>query len=85
MCKESGDRRTFLHQTALTCAVLHRLGRAALVEFSGAYNYPIFFERLHGADQAYTSLEEGVTVRLLGSFQKLGHGLLDYADFTLRR
>jgi hypothetical protein len=68
MCRESRDRRIFLHQTALTSAVLHRLERAALFEFSPAYNYPIFFDRLYGADQPYASLDGIATARCLGAF-----------------
>ena len=73
MCRESRDQRIFLHQTALTSAVLHRLNRSAFTEFSAAYNYPIFFDRLYGADQSYTSLKGVATVRCLGTFgEKLG-------------
>lgn len=63
MCKSEVDKRIFLHQTALTGTVLTNLRRDELMELSGRYNYPIFFEKQYGAIEPFNSLEDVVTIR----------------------
>lgn len=65
MCRADTDKRVFLHQTALTGAVLHRLERAEMRELSDRYNYPIFFERVYGGERAYDSIEDVATIRCM--------------------
>jgi len=63
MCKDDIDKRIFLHQTALTGAVLHQLARDEMTELSGNYNYPILFEKQYGAKEAFNSIEKAVVIR----------------------
>lgn len=63
MCREKIDNRIFLHQTALVGAVLNRLTRDEMVELSGDYNYPLFFEQMFGAKREFGSIEGLATLR----------------------
>lgn len=72
MCKEDRNNRVFLHQTALTGAVLHRLQPREMVQLSSRYNYPIFFERQYAAARRFDSIEDVATVRCVVSAEKLG-------------
>ena len=72
MCRRDQTRRVFLHQTALTGAVLHTLRRDEMLELPGAYNYPIFFERQFEAHTSFDSIENAVTVRHVVSQENLG-------------
>jgi hypothetical protein len=63
MCHQDVDKRIFLHQTALVGAVLNTVERGALLELSDAYNYPIFFQKMFGADSEFDSIEQAVTLR----------------------
>ena len=71
MCRVDTTKRVFLHQTALV-GLLHNISRDEMVELSGRYNYPIFFERQYGADQPFDSIENAVTIRCLVSPENLG-------------
>jgi hypothetical protein len=72
MCRETQNYRIFLHQTALTSAILHKIGRDEMVPLSDRYNYPIFFERQYGADQPYDNIEGVATMRCVVSLEKIG-------------
>jgi hypothetical protein len=72
MCKEDRDQRVFLHQTALTGAVLHTLQPKEMVALSGRYNYPIFFERQYGASRPFDSITDVATIRCVVSAEKMG-------------
>ncbi|HUV29690.1 MAG TPA: hypothetical protein VMY05_01175 [Acidobacteriota bacterium] len=72
MCRESRDKRIFLHQTALVGAVLHSVSREETLELPDRYNYPIFFERQYGADEAFDSIQDVVTARCVVSSKHLG-------------
>lgn len=72
MCKEDRDKRVFLHQTALTGSVLHKLQSKEMVELSNRYNYPIFFERQYGAAKPFNSIANAATIRCLLSVEKMG-------------
>jgi len=72
MCKEDQDKRVFLHQAALTGSVLHKLQPEEMVELSGRYNYPIFFERQYGATKPFRTITDVATIRCLHSAERLG-------------
>jgi hypothetical protein len=72
MCKSDATRRIFLHQTALTGAVLHTVAPDEMMELSPRYNYPIFFEKQYDANRPYDSIENVVTVRCAVSLEKMG-------------
>lgn len=63
MCKEDITNRIFLHQTALVGAVLNTLPREAIAELPDQYNYPIFFQKMFGAESEFDSLQRVVTLR----------------------
>ncbi|MDH4157727.1 MAG: hypothetical protein OEW00_10680 [candidate division Zixibacteria bacterium] len=63
MCQEDVDKRIFLHQTALVGAVMHALGKEAMIELSEQYNYPIFFKKMYGAEAEFDNIEDIVTLR----------------------
>jgi len=63
MCRQDVENRIFLHQTALVGAVMHTLERDAMVELSDAYNYPMFFKKMYGAEEEFDSVENIVTLR----------------------
>ena len=64
MCREDAIKRVFLHQTALV-GVINLIEPEEMLEFSGRYNYPIFFEKRYGADKSYDSIEDIVTIRIV--------------------
>jgi len=70
MCREDVEKRIFLHQTALVGAVLHTLERDAMIELSDRYNYPMFFEKMFGAESEFDSIEDVVTLRYDVYFRK---------------
>jgi len=72
MCKDDVDKRIFLHQTALTGAVLHQLARDEMTELNGNYNYPIFFEKQYDAKETFNSIENAVVIRCELSAKKIG-------------
>jgi hypothetical protein len=72
MCRRDRTRLVFLHQTALTGAVLHTLRRDEMLELPGAYNYPIFFDRQFEAHASFDSVDGVVTVRHVVSDENLG-------------
>jgi hypothetical protein len=56
--------RVFLHQIALSGAVLNLLKPGEIVELSGKYNYPIFFNAMFGgATQEFDNIDSVVTLR----------------------
>ncbi len=72
LCKADRNNRVFLHQTALTGAILHRLAPEEMVQLSSRYNYPIFFERQYGAAKRFDSVEDAATIRIVVSAQAMG-------------
>lgn len=72
MCRIDRVKRVFLHQHALTGAVLHKIDPARLRLFSESYNYPLFFDRQYGAMKAYTSLRGVVTLRIVVALAEIG-------------
>jgi hypothetical protein len=70
MCNSDIKRRIFLHQAALTAAILTRLDRDEMVEFSPRINYPIFFEQMFGARRIFDDITGVVTIRHESYFRK---------------
>lgn len=69
MCEQQVGRRVFLHQVALTGAILNHLEPDELAEFPESINYPIFFEQTFGAKRVFHDLREVVTFRHESYFQ----------------
>ena len=63
MCREDVRKRIFIHQTALTGAILNRLDRDELLELSNRINYPIFFQQMFGAKKEFNDITGVVTLR----------------------
>jgi len=70
MCNSDIKRRIFMHQAALTGAILTRLDRDEMIEFSPRINYPIFFEQMFGAKRAFDDITDVVTFRHESYFRK---------------
>ncbi len=63
MCKKDQRLGVFLHQAALSGAVLRFVPRNEMAPLPDAYNYPLFFKDLYGADKPYDSIAGVVTIR----------------------
>lgn len=63
MCKQDIQKRIFIHQAALTGAILNNLKRNEMVEFSARINYPLFFEERFGAKREFNDISNVVTIR----------------------
>jgi hypothetical protein len=72
MCRADVDKRIFLHQAALTGAVLSIIAPGEMLQLSERYNYPIFFERQYDTRKSYTSIEDVVTIRCVVSLKNMG-------------
>ena len=70
MCGRDERTRVFLHQAALSGAILNLLKRDEMGELSDRYNYPIFFKEMYGADREFDSIDGVVTLRYDVYFQK---------------
>ena len=46
------------------------LERGEMTELSSRFNYPVFFDRLFEADEAFNSIEDAVTIRYDVFFRK---------------
>jgi hypothetical protein len=62
-CEADTRRRIFLHQAALTCAVLKHLEPGEGRELSPRINYPIFFKEMFGGIHEFDDLTGVVTLR----------------------
>ncbi len=71
-CRADVDKRVFLHQNALTGAVLNTLGRDEMVELSDRYNYPLLFEKNYEASRPFDDLTDVVSMRCVVSAEKVG-------------
>jgi len=65
MCAANEDQRIFLHQAALTGAVLRTMEREEMRLLSERYNYPLFFERRYATVRTFDSLAAAVVARCL--------------------
>ncbi len=63
ICGKNERARIFLHQAALSGAIMKNLGRGEMAPLPDSYNYPIFFEETYGADKAFDTLDGVVTLR----------------------
>jgi hypothetical protein len=74
MCRADVKKRIFIHQAALTGAILVNLERDELIEFSARINYPIFFEQMFGAKRAFDDITGVVTFRHESYFRQPAPG-----------
>jgi hypothetical protein len=72
MYGKNRDRQVFLHQHALTGAILHNLKKESMRELSERYNYPILFDKQYGAIQPFNSIEKAVIIRCIVSLGQIG-------------
>jgi hypothetical protein len=63
MCKKDQRLGVFLHQAALSAAVVKHVPRNEMTPLPASYNYPIFFKEMYGADKPYDSIAGVVTIR----------------------
>ncbi len=63
MCEQDTKKRVFLHQVALTGAILNHLAPGEIMEFPERINYPIFFDRVFGARRTFNNIADVVTFR----------------------
>jgi len=63
MCRQDERKRIFIHQVALSGAVLKYLGRDEMIEFSSRINYPLFFREMFGAKRDFHDIRKAVTIR----------------------
>jgi len=70
MCRRDERRRVFLHQAALSGAILSLLERDEMAQLSDRYNYPVFFKAMYGAEKEFDAIDGVVTLRYDVYFQK---------------
>jgi len=63
MCRQDERKRIFIHQVALSGAIMKHLGRDEMLELSDRINYPIFFREMFGAKRDFHDIMDAVTVR----------------------
>ncbi len=63
MCGKDQRLGVFLHQAALSASILRWVPRGEMAPLPEAYNYPLFFKEMYGADKPYDSLDGVVTIR----------------------
>ena len=63
MCRQDERKRIFIHQVALSGAVMKHLGRGEMLELSDKINYPIFFREMFGAKRDFHNIKDAVTIR----------------------
>ena len=63
MCRKDERLRVFIHQVALSGAVMKYLKREELLELSCRINYPIFFGEMFGAKRDFHDINGVVTIR----------------------
>jgi hypothetical protein len=63
LCEQDFSKRLFLHQAALTAAVLNHLDPEELYLFSDQINYPVFFKEIFGARKEFLDISEAITIR----------------------
>jgi len=63
MCREDRRKRIFIHQAALTGAILNLLRRKEMKELPPSYNYPLFFDEMFGAPRKFDDISDAVSLR----------------------
>lgn len=70
-------QRIFLHQVALTGAFLNNVSQDEMLEFSERVNFPLFFDKMFGADRPFEDITEVITLRHESFFR---NGSPDWLD-----
>jgi hypothetical protein len=60
----------FLHQVALSGAILKTIKRNEMMELPGWYNFPMFFKQMFGGLHEFDSIDSVVTLRYHDYFRK---------------
>lgn len=63
MCRRDERKRIFIHQVALSGAIMKHLKRDEMLELSNRVNYPVFFREMFGAKRDFHDISEAVTIR----------------------
>jgi hypothetical protein len=63
MCWQDESKRIFIHQVALSGAVMRYLKRDEMLELSSRINYPLFFGEMFGAKKDFHDINGVVTIR----------------------
>lgn len=63
MSETDRTKRIFMHQVALTGAVLNMLSKKELLEFPIQVNYPLFFDRMFKALIVFDDIGDTITLR----------------------
>jgi hypothetical protein len=63
MCRQDERKRIFIHQVALSGAVMKYLKRDEMLELSNRINYPLFFGEMFGAKRDFHDINGVVTIR----------------------
>jgi len=63
LCRQDERKRIFIHQVALSGAVMKHLKRDEMLELSSRVNYPLFFREMFGAKRDFHDISEAVTIR----------------------
>jgi hypothetical protein len=63
MCRQDERKRIFVHQVALSGAIMKHLGREEMLELSDRINYPVFFREMFGAARDFHDIMDAVTIR----------------------
>jgi hypothetical protein len=71
MCRQDERKRIFIHQVALTGALLKHLSRAEMLELSDRINYPLFFREMFGAKRDFHDISKAVTIRYESFFDSV--------------
>jgi hypothetical protein len=71
LCRQDRTRSLFLHQAALTGAILHAVAPDEMRPLPPQYNYPLFFDRQYGAIHAYDCLDDVITARIVVDERRL--------------
>jgi hypothetical protein len=74
MCAKDDRQRIFLHQAALSGAIMKHIKRSELTLLSDRYNYPLFFKEMFGADKEFDDVGGVVTLRYEGFFRNPSTG-----------
>jgi hypothetical protein len=69
MCQKDERKRIFIHQVALSGAVMKHLRQNEMLEFSARINYPIFFGEMFGAKREFHDIHQVVTIRYESFFE----------------
>ncbi|MFZ2055595.1 MAG: hypothetical protein WAU81_15505 [Candidatus Aminicenantales bacterium] len=63
LCRQDERKRVFIHQVALSGAIMKHLKRDEMLELSNRINYPIFFGEMFGAKRDFHNINGVVTIR----------------------